>query len=262
MRTQFVDSSQLVLANFLRPEIASELESLIRAEDAALESSRRGTIVAGRTTNLIPPHDSASTPPWTLVGPPHIQRFAALPFSIPSSSPRLATLLASINALFSSPAFRTFLATLTSLLATSYTTQVRRFRPGLDYTLARGEPSEGEARLDVGLGLTPVPSLEADAQLWEGGEVGGWELWLAGEEGGDEATYGAGGDDEDEPLLALEPGWNRLHVVLRDAGVLRFVKYLSGKAPASRWDVGGEWEVVAVEESDDEVEGEEVQELE
>ena len=176
MRTQFVDSSQLVLADFLRPEIATELESLIRAEDALLESGRRTSVVAGRTTNLIPPQTSGTATPWTLVGPPHIQRFVALPFSLSASSPRLVTLLASINTLFSSPAFRTFIATLTSLLPTSYTTQVRRFRPGLDYTLARGEPSDSEARLDVGLGLTPVPATEADVRLWEGGEVGGWEV--------------------------------------------------------------------------------------
>ncbi|KAK4698313.1 hypothetical protein P7C70_g7967, partial [Phenoliferia sp. Uapishka_3] len=93
---------------------------------------------------------------------------------------------------------------------------------------------------------------------------------------GDEATYGAGGggkkdtgekvggengeeedeeeedEDEDEgPLLAIEPSWNTLNLVLRDPGVMKFVKYVSAKAPGSRWDVGGEWEVSQIEEDDE-----------
>lgn len=115
--------------------------------------------------------------------------------------------------------------------------------------------------------------------MWEEGECGGWEMWLATEEGGDEATYGDGGkektgtpavegeaegekaegaaeeeeDEEDDgPLLALRPGWNSLHLVLRDPGVLKFVKYLSATAPGSRWDVGGEWEVRMVKEEEEE----------
>lgn len=181
---------------------------------------------------------------------------------------------------------------MTSLAPLAFKTQVRRFRPGLDYTLARGEPvsKEGDeeivegggARLDVGLSLTPIPKLKRDRSKWEGGEFGGWELWLNGtDEGEDEATYGGNSkkaqapsqseettedeeevdeEDEDEeedeeddgPLLGLEPSWNRLALVLRDEGVLKFTKYLSGRAPGSRWDIGGEWEVKGVEEDDDE----------
>jgi hypothetical protein len=44
--------------------------------------------------------------------------------------------------------------------------------------------------------------------------------------------------------------FNRLLIVLRDPGVMRFVKYLSASAKGSRWDVGGEWEVGVMEEED------------
>lgn len=65
----------------------------------------------------------------------------------------------------------------------------------------------------------------------------------------DPAVYRSGqtgrgdGEDEDGTLLVSQPGFNRLLVVLRDAGVLSFVKYVSAEARGSRWDVCGEWEV-------------------
>jgi prolyl 3-hydroxylase /prolyl 3,4-dihydroxylase len=66
-------------------------------------------------------------------------------------------------------------------------------------------------------------------------------------------------DEEDEDsntLLTVHPGFNRLLLVLRDPGVLHFVKYISAKAPGSRWDICGEWEVGQVEVEDEEEEEE------
>ncbi|GAA5895858.1 hypothetical protein JCM6882_001396 [Rhodosporidiobolus microsporus] len=295
LRSQFVDSSHLVLADFLHPTLAKEIETLIRERDAAGEKERRGVEVGGWKTNKIPPHSCGEDEGagWSVVGPPHLQRYLSLSPAAPSSSSsdRLAELLRQVHALFTSPSFRTLLSILTSLLPTAHTTAVRRFRPGLDYTLARGEAASDEnasAKLDVGLGLTPKCEGREDQERWETGEVGGWDIWLANEEGGDEATYGGAGgekaekgangdapaaaaegeaadaaaeeegeaeeEDDDSPLLALEPEWNRLHLVLRDPGVLAFVKYLSARAPASRWDVAGEWEVQGVEEEGEEEE--------
>ncbi|GAA5974346.1 hypothetical protein JCM11641_006750 [Rhodosporidiobolus odoratus] len=317
LRNQFVESSHLVLADFLHPALASELETLIRERDAKAEQNRRGVEVGGWKVNKILPHsygeDDAEG--WSVVGPPHLQRYLSLspsrPIPLPSSSStssfsgtgeqmvppdRLSELLRTIHSLLTSPAFRTLLSSLTSLLPTSHTTSIRRLRPGLDYTLARGDAASDEtasAKLDVGLCLTPVCEKEGDREEWEGGERGGWDVWLVGEEGGDEATYGGGGggnggkkeekgegetnknaegetekapaqegegeaedegeeEDPDAPLLALAPEWNRLHLVLRDPGVLGFVKYLAARAPASRWDASGEWEVQGVEEEEEE----------
>jgi prolyl 3-hydroxylase /prolyl 3,4-dihydroxylase len=73
-----------------------------------------------------------------------------------------------------------------------HSVEARRFRPGLDYTLATSE--EKEARLDVVLGLTPeVKDPETDAEVngsgrrragrdkpavrgWSAAEWGGWEV--------------------------------------------------------------------------------------
>ncbi|KAI9847411.1 MAG: hypothetical protein M1837_002600 [Sclerophora amabilis] len=68
-------------------------------------------------------------------------------------------------------------------------------------------------------------------------------------------------DDEDDDgiLFSMPAGWNRLSIVLRDAGVLRFVKYVSRKAPGDRWDVTGEFgaEVLGAGEGEDDEDGDE-----
>jgi hypothetical protein len=259
LRNEFVETSQLVLSKFLRSDIASELEKLLRAKDVAELGGRRSE-VGGQTVDLIPAHTTGLSSAWEATGPPHIQRFLSLT-STPSSD-RLTELLQQISALFASSAFRSLLSVLTSLAPRAHTIATRRFRPGLDYTLARGEEvSDGDAKLDVGLGLTPEVGGEDGGEDWEDGEVGAWELWIVGEMDGDEATYSGGkaaveeGEEEEEddgPLLALPPTFNTLSIVLRDPGVLKFVKYVGAAGRGSRWDIGGEWEVDAVEEDSDE----------
>lgn len=76
----------------------------------------------------------------------------------------------------------------------------------------------------------------------------------------DEEAEMVDADDEDEDdeeddgtLLTVQPGFNRLLLVLRDEGVMRFVKYVSAAAEGSRWDICGEFEIGMVqEESGDE----------
>jgi hypothetical protein len=58
-------------------------------------------------------------------------------------------------------------------------------------------------------------------------------------------------EDEDSTLLTVQPGFNRLLLVLRDQRVMRFVKYVSAAAEGSRWDVCGEYEVGMMAEDDD-----------
>jgi hypothetical protein len=58
-------------------------------------------------------------------------------------------------------------------------------------------------------------------------------------------------EEEDSTLLTVQPGYNRLLLVLRDERVMRFVKYVSAAAEGSRWDVCGEYEVGMLEEQDD-----------
>jgi hypothetical protein len=58
-------------------------------------------------------------------------------------------------------------------------------------------------------------------------------------------------EEDDTTLLTVQPGFNHLLLVLRDDGVMRFVKYVSAAAEGSRWDVCGEYEVGMVEVDDE-----------
>lgn len=70
-------------------------------------------------------------------------------------------------------------------------------------------------------------------------------------EDGDQDEEEAGEEDEDDStLLTVQPGFNRLLLVLRDERVMRFVKYVSATAEGSRWDVCGEYEIGMIEEDD------------
>ncbi|GME54456.1 Oxoglutarate/iron-dependent oxygenase [Neofusicoccum parvum] len=76
----------------------------------------------------------------------------------------------------------------------------------------------------------------------------------------DPAVYraSAGDDDDDGVLFSMPAGWNCMSVVLRDTGVLRFVKYVSEAAKGDRWDVCADFGVEFDEE--DEEEGDEMEE--
>lgn len=66
----------------------------------------------------------------------------------------------------------------------------------------------------------------------------------------DPAVYQAAADDDDDGILMSNPAsWNTLSLVLRDRGTLKFVKYVSKKAPGDRYDFVGAVEV----EADDDV---------
>ncbi|KAL9029550.1 MAG: hypothetical protein Q9180_007017, partial [Flavoplaca navasiana] len=70
----------------------------------------------------------------------------------------------------------------------------------------------------------------------------------------DPAVYQAADDDEEDGVLFSMPaGWNSLGLVLRDKGVMRFVKYVSQQAKGDRWDILGEFGVDPSEEEGSDV---------
>ncbi|TIA46509.1 hypothetical protein D6C79_05161 [Aureobasidium pullulans] len=71
----------------------------------------------------------------------------------------------------------------------------------------------------------------------------------------DPAIYQAGNEEDDGILFSNPANWNTLSVVLRDRGVLRFVKYVSESAKGDRWDVIGAVEVIDDDDEDDEEDG-------
>lgn len=320
---QFVAASEIVLHNFLHPDLAARIKSETEKADKETYGGSK----------LIPPQDAGEGDGWALQGPASKHRYA----SLRSQSTSTPTLNEVLTGLLPSEAFRAWLSVVSSLAATGYRAEARRFRRGLDYTLAAGEDREGDVRLDAYLGFTwwadVEPGSDEEEKLFE---HGGWECYLpapdasedpetyqsalakraqAVEEqdnatdkednkkpvedvkkaefsGPEEPTLAAsngksldekkadvsismGGvelefdpdqfsdgdfdtdsEADDGPLLTHPVGFNKLMLVLRDPGVMRFVKYLSAAAPGSRWDAGGEWEVGMLEEEGDEEEPE------
>lgn len=185
--------------------------------------------------------------------------------------------------------FRHWLQQATKCQITDYNVLTRRFRKGLDYALASGH-EDAKASLEIGLGLTPTigwgtndageessddegnsegagagtssssnNASKADSEATHSGDdadpdFGGQLVYMATDEddGEDAAIYKASSNDDgdDNVLFTAPPAWNRLHVVLRDQGVLRFVKFLSQGAPGDRWDVLGRFGIEDVDEND------------
>ncbi|EEB95621.1 hypothetical protein MPER_05374 [Moniliophthora perniciosa FA553] len=174
----------------------------------------------GHTNGATVSNGTKTTPSaWTTKGPPHKHRYCTL---LPPSPSAPATSITPLSAhpspseilrvlqdeLFPSQAFRAWLAIVTRLLPLRFAVEARRFRPGLDYTLATSE--EKEARLDVVLGLTPeikAPEVAVESSSgrrravrekpplrgWSAAEWGGWECYMAPHnEEDDPAVYRSG----------------------------------------------------------------------
>ena len=72
----------------------------------------------------------------------------------------------------------------------------------------------------------------------------------------DPAIYlGSGEDEDDGVLFSMPAGWNRLGIVLRDKGTMRFVKYVSRMAKGDRWDLTGDFAILDEESDEEEDEG-------
>ncbi|KAJ8071300.1 hypothetical protein OCU04_001635 [Sclerotinia nivalis] len=98
----------------------------------------------------------------------------------------------------------------------------------------------------------PEPKKESEPEPEEEDDVGGHLVFMAGDDGNDEdaAIYKAAGEEEDDGVLFTMPAsWNKMSIVLRDSGVLKFVKYVSKNAKGDRWDISGAF---GVKEEEDE----------
>jgi len=120
---------------------------------------------------------------------------------------------------------------------------------------------------------------QASLEAWESGSVGAYECYIEADDEELTAAEVYGGDeDEGNQLLSVAAvrctanaaacvrcgerlsfvcdanaqAANTLNLVMRDEGTIKFVKYVSGQAPSSRWDVATVYEV---DEDDSDEEG-------
>lgn len=272
VRAQFEADGSVQLHRFLRPDLARRIGGLTRAADAA----------DGLGGWRLPPSAGvgARAGGWELVGPPHKQRYlafmglAAAPASLtagggdggdgggdaPASDPAAAAgaALAAVQAhLLTSPAFARLLKACTTLTLLAVAPDgPRRFRAGLDYTVAHYGAITASPRLDAVLCFVDEAG-EGDGETspWAAGDVGGFEAYLLAdeEEGGPAGSGKASASasaaaaavyraaDADAGVINAPAAANCLNLTLRDDGLMRFVKYVSAGAPGSRWDVAVEF---------------------
>ena len=92
-----------------------------------------------------------------------------------------------------------------------------------------------------------APAENAEEGQDDDEDVGGHEVYMAGDDDSpndDAAIYKTSSDaDDDNVFFTVAANWNKMSIVLRDSGVLKFVKYVSRKAPGDRWDISGAFAV-------------------
>ncbi|GAB5029521.1 hsp90 chloroplast targeted [Nannochloropsis oceanica] len=254
--TRFQEDGSILLHGFLLPEVAQRAATLFRRQDE-IDGVGHG-IKAAHGVGFV-------KGTWVPVGPPHKQRYMRLVAGPAATEEKedsaekdsnnshisiaeVALFLTTLrDELFGSAVFALYLARLTGVEPSTVNTEARRFRPGLDYTLAHYGIVTKDHRLDATLSFVDDEKKGRKA-AWGSGDVGGFECYIKAEEGNDgvEAAesyrrQAQGKEEEEEDVLTVFAAHNALSLVLRQTRAMRFVKYVSATAPGSRWDVISEY---------------------
>ncbi|KAJ5511314.1 Prolyl 4-hydroxylase alpha subunit [Penicillium expansum] len=275
MSDAFSAESSLSLERFLSDKFGSRVSAYIEEQERQPLPASADEIQAQRG--------------WTVARPPHKHRFLYQRAS--GENDTESPIQELLNVLFPSQPFRKWLGLITGVdHLTSHDLLARRFRRGADYTLASWEKQEEEEDEDEdenedeeangSSAKASKPKENVNDDAVEGPALGGYEIYMAGDEDEDDddeedaenadqvlgrkktkadpAVYRSAGADEDDGILfSTQAGWNRLSIVLRDSGTLKFVKYVSAAAKGDRWDITGDIGVEFEEGDEDEEEGDE-----
>lgn len=139
---QFYSENSIQLVRFLKPAVAERLMEACGAADEA----------HGLGFGKVPGYQAGVGSGWDLIGPSHKQRYLA--FSGAQGQEGVGPLMQQIKEdLFGSRAFAAWLAKVCRLEVKAGRGVTRRFRPGLDYTIAHFGAINRETRLDATLCL-------------------------------------------------------------------------------------------------------------
>ncbi|KAL2817303.1 Oxoglutarate and iron-dependent oxygenase degradation C-term-domain-containing protein [Aspergillus granulosus] len=283
MSDAFLNDSSLNLENFLSKKFAAKVRAHIEEQEKQTLPTSTDEIQA--------------TTDWTVARPPHKHRYLYQEHSTATKGPATPIQELLNDLFPSKAFRKWLSLITGSDRITSYNFLARRFRRGQDYTLANSyvseeprleltlcltptsgwekEDPEGEDSTEDPEGPSTSSSAKKPSTTTSNGDqpkshttedpsVGGYEIYMAGDDeeeeknGADPAIYRSAADDEDDGILfSTAAGWNRLSIVLRDSGTLKFVKYVSAAAKGDRWDVTGEMGVEFGEGDDEEGEEEE-----
>ena len=232
---KFVDESHIQLYKFLNDDLVGHISRYIKERDQA----------EGMFKSEIPKYTSGIGDSWTMRGPTHKQRF------LESAGDGENNVLVKLKTdCFGSLAFQKLVSCMTKVALNSGRASVRRFRPGLDYTLAHSGVETAGYQLDATLCMVE------DYEQWGLGEVGGYDCYMVndteakGPNNASAEVYSEAAEDDDE-TVTLPATRNCLNLVLCNEGVMRFTKYISATAPGSRWDIMNEYEITPDDDEED-----------
>ena len=244
IQQKFVNDSSVQLRNFLQKKWVPKMEP---QKPSAFDDAY---------------YKSGVSSEWLLRGPAHKQRY--LEYQADAKSTDDCQVIGSLlnhvktHVLESLP-FARFLKRLTSLEQPTGVLlgQIRRFRPGLDYTVAHYGLMVDQSVLDATLCF--VYDENDENIVWESGDCGGFECYIEAEDqdNDDDEAADEYNEEDDTELLSVSASNNTLSLVYRDPGTMRFVKYVGSSAPSSRYDICMEYEIPQGD-SEDEVEEEDL----
>ncbi|KAI2363545.1 putative component of NuA3 histone acetyltransferase complex, partial [Ophidiomyces ophidiicola] len=252
--------------SYLTPDVSEQLSEIFDSESSlSLErifsdkfASRIRTYIESQEKEALPTasDEIEKQTDWKVSRPPHKHRYLYQQPRLSVDDQEKTPIQEIVEVLLPSKAFKKWLMKATDLD---------------DFEDEADSDSEEDKN-----GTSSKPKKEDD-----GPSVGGYEIYMAAEdddeEGDDDAAaaekvpsstgtkskikktkadpaiYRSAADNEDDGILfSMGAGWNRMSVVLRDRGALKFVKYVSRSAKGDRWDVTGEIEVRFEDEDEDE----------
>eukprot|EP01033_Poteriospumella_lacustris_P004293 gene4293-3066_t len=340
IRKQFIEDSSVQLHNFLSPTISEDILSAIITAD---HTDKLGK---GRPSL---DYSVGVTSEWSVLGPPHKKRYLQYTptgeaTETGNSADNAGKYMSLVGEFLKSELFAKYVSAITTMILLSYQQEVRRFRPGFDYTVAHYSLLTKEKHLDATLCFvnddkevedrvlealnssgkgkaTKNKKRKAEVEkkkkgkkssatdgkdeeeeeiileaggdeedygiLWEDGDVGGFECFIEADDDAENAEAAEvyrqekDGEEEDEEaeekeeedekdlttsdktknrkeqttLLSVSALSNSLSLVLRDEGIMKFVKYVSANAPGSRWDIATEYKVLDTGDDDEDDDG-------
>lgn len=237
IQKRFENDSSVQLTNFLKPTWVPKLQPL---KPFVYNDSY---------------YSSGVSKEWKLQGPAHKQRYLVYQHNSDASddSNVVGSLLNHVKVnVFKSEAMKRYLGTITALGRPTgiNDSQVRHFRPGLDYTVAHHGLLLDESVLDATMCFVNDENDNVDA--WESGDVGGFECYIEAEDNDKQAQGPADEycEDDDTELLSVSASNNTLSLVYRDPGTMRFVKYVGSSAPSGRFDICMEYNVASEDDGE------------
>jgi Rps23 Pro-64 3,4-dihydroxylase Tpa1-like proline 4-hydroxylase len=218
----FSNHGSIQLKDFLCPYYAQCLNDLLLSESVDNNESPENIYLSGICDG------------WESVGPPHKQRYLLLDTSSEHRS-ELGRLLSKISMnLFQSIPFQNFFSEVTGKCLSCQSSRIRKFRPGLDYTVAHNE-SIGDF---ISATLCFVRNVDSEKIAWSSGNYGGFECYIQNsntEFSSLSEVYDVNSDSNE--ISSVDASFNTLTIVNMKEGMLRFIKYVSHMASSSRFDI-------------------------